>query len=1509
MKKPKKHRFVVLAAVLVLAVLIAVVAAVSLKGGPGASTADKPELEVVGVDDEDDSDRALFSASARTEDVGDPTIVPAGFSLPAAGKEWTVMVYLVGSNLESRFGNATADLREMTSAGVDFSRSNVIVYAGGSRRWQSDLPSDVNSVLDLSLPEGERVVAQTEGKADMGAPDTLAAFVNYACEQYPAEHYALILWDHGGGPLWGYGADENYKNDTLLLAEMRQAMNQTRFANGEKLDFVGFDACLMGSVEVASVWSDYARYLVASEELEPGDGWDYAFLATLNDSPDALGLTSAIVDSYGAYYEAAASELFDPDVTLATYDLSKVGQVTAALGSLSDELDAQLAGGGYAAVSQARGDAHALGLSAVASRGEGYDLVDLGSLCGQLADALPWEAKDLSGAIDELVVSQTSNVEGLGGLSVYFPGDNAELYQASGEDVLGDVAASGSYRSFCNAYAGDWLGDSPADWTLGEVTSEGDHYELQLTDEQLENLSGAYYTVLAAVGDEGEYQPTLENVRLYPDADGVVSIPVDPNVICVTTDDVQSPSAWLFAQTESIGGAATYRSLGTYLGTGAVLGESHIGSESSIQVNVSLEARDGEREAAVRSVEAASDALSLSGKQTIDVSDYEYVGVYHGRSVSPTRDERGQLLPWTSWVDHSTIWWDYVGVEESLEFVFVPVSELATQGDDAYVCQLTLTDVNGGVHASDLLELAGGSRDETTVATPEGSLAFALYDDHAEVVGYAGADVDLEVPSEVEGLPVTVVSELLDADDETVEHVTLPDSVTTIAECSFGSDGSGANRSLTSIDFGTGLRTIGYAAFCTCSSLVSADLPEGVTDIGGSAFMGTSLTSVRVPSTLRSLGKGAFADITTLPAFEQDGENGVTSVRDGVLFSADGTTLLAYPGARGDAYDIPAGTTSIGYAAFAYAKLTSASFPEGLVSIGNCAFLGCARLTAISLPDSLESIGAWAFYTPFWATYTIGDDGFFTQSYTEFEEVHFGESLSRIGGGAFEDTRVMSFDVSEDNMTYSSPGGFLCNKAGDNIVAVPEGKRGVIEVPDGVTTLASGTFAYLDDSYYGGVTDVVLPDSVYRFSSSVFPEASEDTGTYAVLLHASEGSAAEAYAQRYGLPHDNVCDPEALTYTQDTVELEGALLTFRVYGDHATLVAVDETVDTGLHDGQEALRLEVPEEVDDRPVTQLGLGNDYLLRPAGYDTIVIPANVTTVTGLALMSWGHLELAPGNASYELVDDALFTADGATLVRYVGSEASYQVPEGTQDIGAYAFRDLGDDTLESVTLPSSVTAIGSHAFYGCASLTDVAFAEGLEEIGDAAFGLCPIGELRLPQTLRSVGTYAFYGNDGGFARIDLPDGLESIGQDAFSGRYATDGLVPAGSDTLEIGFALAPEKKDGLWHPFVGLDVSGFSVSEDNESLSAEGPLLLSADGTVLYECASGYEGTVVVPEGVESILYGAFVNCPHVTDVVLPEGVAYVSSGAFEEGITLHVPQGSVAERTAAELGIPHDNET
>jgi hypothetical protein len=184
------------------------------------------------------------------------------------------------------------------------------------------------------------------GEIDMGSWQTLADFGVWAVQSYPARHYALVLWDHGDGwkqahpasPLVkAFSLDDHGSGDGISISngDYARALGAITNALGDKLDLVGFDACLMGMWEVAEATAPYAHVLVASEETIPLSGWSYdEFLGSLIATPSitapALGIS--IVDTY----HAASSE----NSTLAVSDLDTTPALHQQMSAFADALRA-----------------------------------------------------------------------------------------------------------------------------------------------------------------------------------------------------------------------------------------------------------------------------------------------------------------------------------------------------------------------------------------------------------------------------------------------------------------------------------------------------------------------------------------------------------------------------------------------------------------------------------------------------------------------------------------------------------------------------------------------------------------------------------------------------------------------------------------------------------------------------------------------------------------------------------------------------------------------------------------------------------------------------------------------------------------------------------------------------------------------------------------------------------------------------------------------------------------
>ena len=247
--------------------------------------------------------------------------------------EMTIMLYLCGTDLESRSAMATSDLQEMLNADLS-DNINLIVYTGGCKQWKNNvLSSRTNQIWKLE-DGGLRVLNDSVGSKSMTDPDTLSYFIRYCAKNFPANRMALIFWDHGGGSVSGYGYDEKFASSgSMDLAEIDKALTD----GGVKFDFVGFDACLMATTETALMLADHADYLIASEETEPGIGWFYTnWLTQLskNTSLSTLEIGKTIIDDF---VDTCAQKTPGQSTTLSIVDLAEAElTIPEALAGFSD---------------------------------------------------------------------------------------------------------------------------------------------------------------------------------------------------------------------------------------------------------------------------------------------------------------------------------------------------------------------------------------------------------------------------------------------------------------------------------------------------------------------------------------------------------------------------------------------------------------------------------------------------------------------------------------------------------------------------------------------------------------------------------------------------------------------------------------------------------------------------------------------------------------------------------------------------------------------------------------------------------------------------------------------------------------------------------------------------------------------------------------------------------------------------------------------------------------------
>lgn len=323
----------------------------------------------------------------------------------------TVMLYMCGTDLESKYGMSSSDLQEIANAKYG-DNVKIIVYTGGCSRWKtSGISSSTNQIYQV-VNGGLKLLVSDDGAKPMTDPNTLSAFIQYCNQNFPANRNELILWDHGGGSVSGYGYDEKYQSSgSMSLSGISQALKN----GGVKFDFIGFDACLMATAETALMLNDYADYMVASEETEPGIGWYYTNWVTNlgnNTSLPTVEIGKNIVDDF---VTKCAEKCRGQKTTLSVIDLAEFANtVPSNLTAFSKSISTKISNQEYQEVSQARYSAREFAQSSK------IDQVDLVHLAENMNTS---EGKELSKAIRSAVKYNrtSSNMSNAYGVSIYFP--------------------------------------------------------------------------------------------------------------------------------------------------------------------------------------------------------------------------------------------------------------------------------------------------------------------------------------------------------------------------------------------------------------------------------------------------------------------------------------------------------------------------------------------------------------------------------------------------------------------------------------------------------------------------------------------------------------------------------------------------------------------------------------------------------------------------------------------------------------------------------------------------------------------------------------------------------------------------------------------------------------------------------------------------------------------------------------------------------------------------------
>ncbi len=484
-----------------------------------------------------------------------PRSVQATPSAQQGESEWLVMLYQNADD-EVLEGDIYTDLNEAEIVG---STDDVVIvsqfdrYDGafdGDGDWTTTKRYLVTQDDDLATVNSEEI--EDLGEIDSGDPETLADFMIWAITNFPAKKYALILSDHGAGWMGGWNDNEPVEGSSLSINEIDQALAYAIAETGiEQLEFIGFDACLMSQVEALSGVAPYARYAVASEEVEPAIGWAYSrFLSQLADKPTMNGATLAknivksyiqddiriqddearavyVLNNYGVEEEVSPEDLAQQEiksVTLTAVDL----QVMPAFMDAFNEFAFALAYEDPAAVARAR--TYAQSFESVFGEEVPSPYLDLGNFARLVTEFAG--SDDLTAAVNNLEkVSKKfilAEMHGEGkpgatGLTIFFP--VPELLVA-----VGTAESAISYTDYVSRFAGASLWD---DFLVFHYTNRDIDPDTALTDLLTPDEGQA--------ADIAEYSaPLLEDVE-YAETPGIESdlalTPIEVSSEEIATDE------------------------------------------------------------------------------------------------------------------------------------------------------------------------------------------------------------------------------------------------------------------------------------------------------------------------------------------------------------------------------------------------------------------------------------------------------------------------------------------------------------------------------------------------------------------------------------------------------------------------------------------------------------------------------------------------------------------------------------------------------------------------------------------------------------------------------------------------------------------------------------------------------------------------------------------------------------------------------------------------------------